>query len=90
MTLNKLFSNYSFLIFFIGRGGNAWLSPDGCAMYSLQLHIPLDSILGRHISLLQHLSALATVSAVCSLPDLQVNTFLRCFIIICCIFIIKP
>ncbi|XP_068082947.1 biotin--protein ligase [Anabrus simplex] len=55
-----------------GRGGNVWLSPEGCAMFSIQLHIPLDSYLGRHVSFLQHIAGLAMVSAVCSLPGYQV------------------
>ncbi|XP_050436553.1 biotin--protein ligase [Adelges cooleyi] len=52
----------------IGRGGNKWLSPKGCAMFSIQLHIPFDSKLGQRLALLQHVVALSVVSAVCSLP----------------------
>ncbi|XP_069680984.1 biotin--protein ligase isoform X2 [Periplaneta americana] len=51
-----------------GRGDNVWLSPEGCAMFSLQLHLPLASYLGQHISLLQHVVALALVTSVCGLP----------------------
>lgn len=54
--------------FFIGRGGNKWLSPIGCAMFSVQLHIPFDSQLGQRLALLQHVVALSVVSAICSLP----------------------
>jgi biotin--protein ligase len=56
----------------VGRGENVWLSPKGCAMFSLQLHIPLSSYLGQHIPLLQHIVGLAVVSAVCSIPGYQV------------------
>jgi biotin--protein ligase len=56
----------------VGRSNNMWLSPDGCAMFSLQLHIPLTSYLGQHTPLLQHIVALAVVSAVCNLPGYQV------------------
>ncbi|RZF32709.1 hypothetical protein LSTR_LSTR004137 [Laodelphax striatellus] len=55
----------------VGRGGNTWLSPEGCAMYSVQLHIPLDSILGQHLPLLQILVTLATVSGICSKEGLE-------------------
>lgn len=57
----------------VGRGGNVWLSPEGCAMFTLQLHIPLKSELGRLLSFLQHTVALAVVSSVCSLPGLDVS-----------------
>ncbi|KAK4319414.1 hypothetical protein Pmani_009649 [Petrolisthes manimaculis] len=51
-----------------GRGGNAWVSPLGCAMFSTQLHIHLSSLLGQHLSFLQHLVSLAVVQAVRDLP----------------------
>lgn len=57
-----------FFCFKIGRGGNKWLSPNGCAMFSVQLHIPFDSRLGQRLALLQHVVALSVVSAICSLP----------------------
>lgn len=57
----------------VGRSTNMWLGPEGCAMFSLQLHIPLASYLGQHIPLLQHIVALAVVSAVCNLPGYQVQ-----------------
>ncbi|XP_023706545.1 uncharacterized protein LOC111863940 isoform X3 [Cryptotermes secundus] len=55
----------------VGRGENVWLSPEGCAMFSIQLHIPLNSYLGQHISLLQHIVGVAVVSALCSIPGYQ-------------------
>lgn len=55
-----------------GRGGNAWISPDGCAMFSLQLHVSLNSPLGQRLSLLQHIIALSVVSAICSEPGYDV------------------
>ncbi|KAJ9584247.1 hypothetical protein L9F63_021409 [Diploptera punctata] len=55
----------------VGRGENVWLSPPGCAMFSLQLHIPLTSYLGQHTPLIQHIVALAVVSAICNLPGYQ-------------------
>jgi biotin--protein ligase len=57
----------------VGRSENVWLSPEGCTMFSMQLHIPLTSYLGQHTSLLQHIVALAVVSAVCNLPGYQVQ-----------------
>ncbi|XP_029053815.2 biotin--protein ligase isoform X3 [Osmia bicornis bicornis] len=54
-----------------GRGKNAWLSPKGCAMFSVQLHIPASTILGNRISILQHLVSVAVVSAIKSLPEYE-------------------
>jgi len=54
----------------IGRGGNKWLSPEGCSMFSTQIVLKLDSFLGRRPSLMQHLVALAHVDAVRSVSDL--------------------
>uniref|UniRef100_A0A8C7X0M3 Holocarboxylase synthetase n=1 Tax=Oryzias sinensis TaxID=183150 RepID=A0A8C7X0M3_9TELE len=54
-----------------GRGGNAWLSPLGCAMFTLQVQVELSSKLGQRIPFLQHLAALAMVEAVCTLPGYQ-------------------
>ncbi|XP_001604369.2 biotin--protein ligase [Nasonia vitripennis] len=54
-----------------GRGKNVWLSPEGCAMFSLQIHIPFNSILGERISLIQHITSVAVVSAIRSIPDYQ-------------------
>jgi len=46
-----------------GRGSNLWISPPGCAMFSLQLHLDLSSELGKRPSLVQHLIGLAAVLA---------------------------
>ncbi|KAJ3589269.1 hypothetical protein NHX12_010114 [Muraenolepis orangiensis] len=54
-----------------GRGGNAWLSPLGCAMFTLHVKVALGSRLGQRIPFLQHLAALAVVEAVCTLPGYQ-------------------
>ncbi|XP_034033381.1 biotin--protein ligase [Thalassophryne amazonica] len=54
-----------------GRGRNAWLSPPGCAMFTLSVRVELSSQLGQRIPFLQHLAALAVVEAVCSLPGYQ-------------------
>ncbi|KAM4620668.1 biotin--protein ligase isoform 2-T2 [Polymixia lowei] len=54
-----------------GRGGNAWLSPPGCAMFTLNVQVALSSRLGQRIPFLQHLAALAMVEAVRSLPGYQ-------------------
>ncbi|XP_062392445.1 biotin--protein ligase [Sardina pilchardus] len=54
-----------------GRGGNAWLSPLGCAMFTLHVRIPISSSLGQRIPFLQHLAALAVVEAVCTLPGYE-------------------
>ncbi|XP_014203676.1 biotin--protein ligase isoform X2 [Copidosoma floridanum] len=54
-----------------GRNSNAWLSPEGCAMFTVQLHIPLMSPLGGQPSLIQHLTVVAIVTAVKSIPGYQ-------------------
>lgn len=54
-----------------GRGGNIWLSPEGCAMFSLQLHIPLKSELGRLLPFLQHIVSIAVVNSIYSQPELE-------------------
>ncbi|CAL8365217.1 unnamed protein product [Lota lota] len=54
-----------------GRGGNTWLSPLGCAMFTLHVKVALGSRLGQRIPFLQHLAALAVVEAVRTLPGYQ-------------------
>lgn len=54
-----------------GRGGNAWLSPLGCAMFTLHLQLPVNSRLGQRIPFLQHLAALAVVQSVRTLPGYE-------------------
>ncbi|XP_057341887.1 biotin--protein ligase [Microplitis mediator] len=59
-----------------GRHKNVWLSAKGCLMFTLQLHIPLDSYLGNHLSILQHIVVVAVVAAVKSIPgyeDIDLN-----------------
>ncbi|KRG01256.1 biotin--protein ligase isoform X2 [Drosophila mojavensis] len=46
----------------VGRSGNQWLSPLGCAMFSTQLHIDMDSPLGTRLPLVQHLIGAAVVN----------------------------
>lgn len=47
-----------------GRGGNKWLSPPGCSMFSIQIFLKTSSFLGTRPSLIQHLVALAQVHAI--------------------------
>ncbi|XP_012528696.1 biotin--protein ligase isoform X2 [Monomorium pharaonis] len=54
-----------------GRYNNKWLSPIGCAMFTLQVHIPLMSSFARYVSLLQHIAAVALVSAVRSIKGYE-------------------
>lgn len=56
-----------------GRGGNAWLSPVGCALSTLLVSVPLRSPLGQRIPFVQHLMSLAVVEAVRSVPGYQVR-----------------
>jgi biotin---protein ligase len=50
-----------------------WLSPEGCLMFSLQLHVPLKSPLGERLPLVQHLVATAVVNSISKLPGCQVS-----------------
>lgn len=63
------------LVLFLGRSRNVWLSPIGCAMFTIQVHISKNSVLGSRISLLQHIAAVALVSAVRSQPGYEVFRF---------------
>lgn len=47
-----------------GRTSNQWLSPEGCLMFSLQFHIPLETVLGQHISIFQHLIGVAMIHSI--------------------------
>ncbi|XP_078416404.1 biotin--protein ligase isoform X2 [Cetorhinus maximus] len=54
-----------------GRGGNTWLSPIGCAMFTLHVRISTHTQLGQNISFVQHLVALAAVESVVSMPGYE-------------------
>ncbi|KZC12067.1 Biotin--protein ligase [Dufourea novaeangliae] len=54
-----------------GRSKNTWLSPKGCAMFTLQVHVPTNTILGQRISIIQHLVSVAILSAIKSLPGYE-------------------
>ena len=66
-----------YFFFITGRGGNAWLSPLGCAMFTLPLKLTLTSKLGQRVSFLQHMVSLAVVRSVVTLPGYEVRTKLR-------------
>jgi len=51
-----------------GRSGNVWVSPEGCVTFSLRTQFSLQSELGKHLPLIQHLTALALVAAIKQLP----------------------
>ncbi|XP_076625929.1 holocarboxylase synthetase-like protein isoform X2 [Colletes latitarsis] len=54
-----------------GRNKNKWVSPKGCAMFSLEIDVPTNTILGKCISILQNLVSVAIVSAIKSLPGYE-------------------
>uniref|UniRef100_A0A914WUU0 BPL/LPL catalytic domain-containing protein n=1 Tax=Plectus sambesii TaxID=2011161 RepID=A0A914WUU0_9BILA len=54
-----------------GRSGNQWLSPAGCAMFSFNLRISLNSKLGRAAGFIQHLLAVSVVDGICSIPEMK-------------------
>lgn len=60
-------------VYLPGRGPNAWLSPVGCALFTLLVSVPLRSHLGQRIPFVQHLMSLAVVEAVRSIPEYEVS-----------------
>ena len=55
-----------------GRGGNVWISPVGCAMFTLHVKVDLHSALGQKLAYLQHIASLAVVEAVRCKPGYEV------------------
>ena len=47
-----------------GRGSNKWISPKGCAMFTLHFTVKMNSKLGKRLTLLQHISSLAVVHGI--------------------------
>lgn len=64
-----------------GRGKNKWLSAEGCIMFTIQLRIPLCSVVGQRIPLIQHIMATAAVNAVLREEGYQVSGILFLFIL---------
>ncbi|KAE9550485.1 hypothetical protein FO519_006304 [Halicephalobus sp. NKZ332] len=56
-----------------GRSGNQWLSPEGCAMFTFNFNIPLNSCLGQSASFIQHILAVSMADAVVSI--LKIDDF---------------
>lgn len=59
-----------------GRGGNKWLSPLGCAMFTAHIQLPVGTKLASKLSFLQHMAALAAVESICSRPGYEVSKLL--------------
>lgn len=47
-----------------GRGTNQWESPPGCALFTAFYKISVDSLLGRRLSLIQLINAVAIIQAI--------------------------
>ncbi|KAH9501764.1 hypothetical protein DERF_012582 [Dermatophagoides farinae] len=58
----------------LGRSDNQWLSPFGCAMFTLNLHVPFSSGLMSKITLIQHIASLSIVMA---LPSEELNVKIK-------------
>ena len=56
----------------IGRGGNVWISPKGCMMFSCPLQFPVTSQLSKKASIVQHIVALSVVAAIRTKPGYEV------------------
>lgn len=54
-----------------GRGGNQWLSPIGCAMFTMHIKIDRYSNLGQNPAYLQHIITVAVVQSVRTLPGYE-------------------
>lgn len=52
-----------------GRSDNVWISPKGCAMFTLPLNLSLTSRLGQRMSILQHMASLAVVHSIRKHPS---------------------
>ncbi|XP_076815831.1 biotin--protein ligase-like [Clavelina lepadiformis] len=59
-----------------GRSTNKWLSPVGCAMFTLPVIIPINSYLGHRLPFLQHMMSVAVVHAIRMLDGVE-NVDLR-------------
>ena len=57
---------------FVGRGGNKWIAPAGCAMFSVHVRIPAGSELAEKLPFLQHIASAAVVEAVRTMPGYEV------------------
>lgn len=55
----------------LGRSSNVWISPRGACTFSIQIHVPLKSILGQSLSLIQHLAMVAIVDGVKSIEGYE-------------------
>lgn len=65
-----------FVIFFLHYLCFQWLSPEGCLMFSLQLHIPLSSPLGQRVPLIQHLIVVGIVNGILNIEGYEVSHLL--------------
>nr|XP_018669443.2 biotin--protein ligase isoform X2 [Ciona intestinalis] len=54
-----------------GRSGNQWISPLGCAMFTIVVDIPMNSKLGQCLPFLQLITTTAAVKGVRSINKLQ-------------------
>ena len=60
---------------FVGRGGNVWISPKGCLMFSIPLIFPSSSRIVKKLSMLQHIVGLSVVSAIRTKNGYEVRLF---------------
>ena len=70
---NELTSTILPCSYTVGRGGNVWLSPEGCMMFSTSLRFTALSSIISCVSILQHVVGTAVVHAVRTLDGYQVR-----------------
>ena len=73
-----------FFLYCAGRGGNKWLSPMGCAMFTIVVRIPINSHLGNALPFLQHIASVAVVLGIRNIPELEVITIRNCYLTTLC------
>lgn len=61
-----------------GRGGNRWVSPEGCVMFTLHVQQDANSDLGCAPVFLQHLCGLAMVLSIRQIPGYEVSNDMLC------------
>ena len=71
--LIRILYNNTKLSLSTGRGGNVWISPEGCAMFSAHVRVDLMSNLGQRVAYLQHIASLAAVEAIRCKPGYEVR-----------------
>ncbi|CEF71337.1 Biotin--protein ligase [Strongyloides ratti] len=58
------------------NGDNQWISPKGCALFSFDFNVPIDSRIGSKVTFLQHILGLSIIDSIKNLtqiPDFPIQ-----------------